>query len=63
VQPQVPFTHRHVLQPSPAGFISPSVHTVHSAIVQLHVRSGVQLQLLQPSLAGFVSPGSHSTGQ
>jgi hypothetical protein len=63
VQPHVPSKHAQLLQPSPAGFVSPGMHSGQAASVQLQVASAVHVQLLQPSSAVFVSPGSHGGGQ
>jgi hypothetical protein len=48
-----------VLQSSPAGRVSPAVHT-QSFLVHPHSPSSVQKHKLHPSSAGSTSPGSHS---
>jgi hypothetical protein len=61
-QPMSVHAHRpsrqlQVLQPSPAGFVCPGMHSAHAISVQAQRPSVVQVHVLQPSPAGFVCPG------
>lgn len=61
VHSQAPPPHVQVLQPSPATFVSPSVHS-HAIRVQAHSPSKHE-HVLQPSPAGFTSPSLQTGSQ
>src|SRR5690606_24634484 len=58
VQAQFPSEHEHVLQPSSAGFTSPSTQSPHVNLVQYHSPPS-HAHVLQPSPASLLSPSSH----
>jgi hypothetical protein len=58
-----PLEHVQVLQPSPAGFVAPSVHAGAGQRCSLHDHAPfAHTQVLHPSSAGLVAPVVHAGG-